>query len=84
VSPDGQYIATAGEEGLINLWDARTLRTLITFKPQSSIIVSLAFSPDSGSLAASSAAREVVVYDLHAHDERVLRHVPLFKQRYAP
>jgi eukaryotic-like serine/threonine-protein kinase len=84
VSPDGQYIATAGEEGLINLWDARTLRTLITFKPQSSIIVSLAFSPDSGSLAASSAAREVVVYDLHAHDERVLRHVPMFKQRYAP
>lgn len=81
VSRDGLLFATAGEEGLIKLWDATTLRPLATFQPGSSTVVEVAFSPDGQRLVAAAALREVVDYDLSLHDQRVRDHEAFHRAR---
>ena len=56
-SPDGQYIATGGVDGGVQLWDAATyqpVRTLVVH-PDRPGVTRIAFSPDGRLLAASTA-----------------------------
>jgi WD40 repeat protein/predicted Ser/Thr protein kinase len=67
-SPDGKMIATGDEHGLVKLWESATLRSLATLEPSTSEVVTVAFDPTGRYLAATTAMRSTVVYDLHALD----------------
>ncbi|HMO65800.1 MAG TPA: hypothetical protein PKE47_11380, partial [Verrucomicrobiota bacterium] len=45
-SPDGQTLAGGTFEGLIKLWNRRTLREVGTLRAHCSMVVALGFSPD--------------------------------------
>lgn len=67
-SPDGKLIATGDEHGLLKLWDSSTLRSLATLEPSTSEVVTVTFDPSGRYLAATTAMRSTVVYDLQALD----------------
>jgi WD40 repeat protein/serine/threonine protein kinase len=54
VSPNGQWIATASHDHTVKIWDAATLQLLRTLEGHGSLVWSVAFSPDSRTLASGS------------------------------
>jgi serine/threonine-protein kinase len=44
-APDGKKIASAGQDRLVKVWDARTGAELLVFKGHTGTVVSVAFSP---------------------------------------
>ena len=53
-SPDGRWVATAGFDQTVKLWDARNMTLVRTLTGHSSLVWSVAFSPDSQLLATGS------------------------------
>ena len=51
-NPDGRYLATAGSDGVIKIWDVATAAALITMDPLPHPPVCLAFSGDGHRMAA--------------------------------
>ncbi len=84
VSPDGKLFATGGEDSLVKIWDAVTLRNLASFDTNGLTIVSLAFSPDSKKLAGAAANRFIVEYDLAGAEDRIRAHEDYYRRRLAP
>src|SRR5262249_23988787 len=65
-SPQGQYLAASGRDGVIKFWDAHTGQPLPTFHAGEHIVFSVAFSPDGRRLAASCLDGRVKMWDLKA------------------
>ena len=65
-SPDGKWIATAGRDDAIRLWDAATGKSTKTLAGHTGKIHSLQFSPDSARLASASADKTLRVWDIAA------------------
>jgi len=51
-SPDGRYIATAGEDARVKVWNSQTGDVVWTFDEDSGKVTSVAFSPDGSRLVA--------------------------------
>jgi hypothetical protein len=85
-SPDGKFLATAGDAGDIKLWDAKTYEWINTLSPHATIhtasIVGLFFSPDSQQLISASADKTIRIWSvndgkllntLQAHEEAITK-----------
>lgn len=80
-SPDGQLIASAGSDPIIQLWDVATGQMVQQLKGHTERIASLVFSPDGTRIASASNDRTIKVWDaetgaetqtLKGHAERVV------------
>ncbi|MGD1897826.1 MAG: CHAT domain-containing protein [Phormidesmis sp.] len=70
-SPDGQSLATGGDDALIKLWTlSGTLRTTLTGHTKA--VQDVAFSPDGDTLASASSDRSVRLWNLQDNSQRTL------------
>src|SRR6266487_737452 len=53
-SPDGQRIASAGEDKTVQVWDASTGNTFLTYRGHSDSVNAVAWSPDGQRIASAS------------------------------
>jgi WD40 repeat protein len=65
-SPDGQLLATGGEDNQVNVWDVRTRQRLHSFTtgPATTLVQALEFSPDGRRLAAADQGPNVRLWNL--------------------
>jgi WD40 repeat protein/serine/threonine protein kinase len=76
-SPDCQWIASGGQDGIVKIWEASTGRLVEEFQAHQSHVRFLAFSPDGRLLATGSWDKTAKVWELHperAKDKHVLLH----------
>jgi dipeptidyl aminopeptidase/acylaminoacyl peptidase len=62
-SPDGKHLATAGEEGIAEVWDTDSGREILALVGHTNKVSSVAWSPDSKCLATASWDKTVRVWD---------------------
>src|ERR1700743_1807254 len=63
-SPDGQWIASGGDDNLVKLWDIRVGKVLAQFSDHVDAVTSVEFHPHEFLLASGSADRTVKFFDL--------------------
>lgn len=63
-APNGRRVATAGDDGVVNLWDTATLGLAATLTGHQAPVRGLDFSPDGRSLASASLDGTVIIWDL--------------------
>ncbi|PYI82053.1 MAG: hypothetical protein DME26_18750 [Verrucomicrobia bacterium] len=62
-SGDGQWLATAGEDTTIRIWNAKSWELRCTLRGHTGVVNTLAFSPDSRHLASGSRDHTMKVWD---------------------
>jgi len=62
-SPDGKRLASASEDGTVQVWDASSGTLLLTYKGHRDGVLSVTWSPDGKRLASASLDRTVQVWD---------------------
>jgi WD40 repeat protein len=64
IDPDGGTLASAGEDGMIKLWDVDTRQERSSFAGHADYVHALAFAPDGRILASGSRDRTIKLWDL--------------------
>jgi dipeptidyl aminopeptidase/acylaminoacyl peptidase len=74
-APDGQSLATGGEDSRLRLWDMRNRELVAELKDHTASVTCLRYSPDGKYLASGSADGLLRVWDLPTRQQRfVLNH----------
>lgn len=71
-SPNGQYIASGGWDGIVQVWDAQTGASIITYRGQSDVVSAVAWSPDGQYIASASWDGTVRVWNAFTGQLRTL------------
>src|SRR5207253_1988215 len=69
-SPDGRWLASAGADSQLKVWDAATGRPVCSFSWPGRQVVCVAFSPDGGQLAAALEDHTVHLREVEGWSER--------------
>src|SRR5262249_22682536 len=64
LSPDDRTVATAGTDGVVRLWDARTGQERTSLTGHADPVYGLAFRPDGKVLASSGWGRSIRLWDV--------------------
>jgi WD40 repeat protein len=64
-SPDGKYIASAGEDKIMQVWEAATARTFLTCAGHSDWINAVAWSPDGMHIVSASSDKTARIWNAH-------------------
>src|SRR5207247_265442 len=70
-SPDGEFLASAGGDGAVKVWNSTTGAEVQTFPAHTDAVVCVVFHPDGKHLASRGADRKVKVWDLTATGQAV-------------
>jgi WD40 repeat protein/tRNA A-37 threonylcarbamoyl transferase component Bud32 len=62
-SPDGSRMASAGADGIVQVWDRRSLRAVHTLRGPAAAVTAVAFSPDGRRLAGGSDDGSLCIWD---------------------
>jgi WD40 repeat protein/serine/threonine protein kinase len=68
-SGDGRYLATAGGNGLVSIWDPKTGNLIRVLRGHSAYVTCVAFSPDGRRLASCGQDGTVVLWDAETGDK---------------
>ena len=77
-SPDGKWVATSGNDGTVQVWEAETGNVVFKLTGHTGPTFGVAFSPDGKSLASSSVDRTVKVWQLPAAGGQVPEPLTLY------
>ena len=66
---EGRWLATAGEDTTIRIWDAKSWKPVRTLRGHTGVIMSLAFSPDGRQLASGSRDHTIKFWDTARWEE---------------
>lgn len=64
LSPDGQWIASAGRDQMIKIWNASTWQEFASFKGHAKGVTSVAFTPDGQRVISASDDKTIKIWDL--------------------
>jgi WD40 repeat protein/serine/threonine protein kinase len=70
--PDGKVLASAGEDGVVIIWDAATHNKLRVLPGEGESVTALAFHPDGKQLAAGGATGDITLWDWRQGE--IIRH----------
>ena len=65
-SPDGRLVASSADDGFVRIWDATTLRLLVSHQLDADIATTLAFAPPAGQLLAGTQNGQLLRFPLPA------------------
>ncbi|MGH2497017.1 MAG: protein kinase domain-containing protein [Ktedonobacteraceae bacterium] len=65
-SPDGRYIASAGDDNCVLVWETATKNVITCFQAHTDIVHKVAWSPDGKHIASASIDHTVRVWDAHS------------------
>ena len=66
ISPDGQLLATAAQDGLVRLWHLASRNPLATLRGHATPVRTLEFSPDGSTIVSCGVDQTLKVWDAGA------------------